>query len=102
MAKLTEAKAGWVQLDLLDLEHMWAFESKVNYRGYEPGLEEQAQAQASLVDKGFLNGVTWISMPNDLGQKGFSPAVWRDILLPLGIESGYWTYGMGIRGMTFY
>jgi hypothetical protein len=83
---------------LYDSEHNWAFESK-GYQAYSQALEKQARSQAALVDKGFLNGTTWFSLPNNEGEVGFSATVWRDTLEPLGIKSGYWIDG---EGMTYY
>jgi RHS repeat-associated protein len=99
LAKLSGVQTGWVQLDLYDFEHGWAFESKVGYRGYTDYEDDQARAQAALVKRGFLNGVSWFSLPNDEGSTGFSQHLWRDTLLPRGIISGFWTDGVG---MTFY
>jgi hypothetical protein len=100
LAKLNGIQSGWVQLDLYDSEHNWAFEAKFGYRGYTSYFEAQANSQAALVDKGFLNGVTWISVPDDQGAAGFTTHVGSE-LYRLGIKSGRWINGVGVAWYTF-
>lgn len=97
--KLTKSTAGWVQLDLYDPIHNWAFDSKVGYRSYNDAVDNEANSQAALVQKGHLNGVTWASLTNSVGDVGFSKGLIANTLGPLGIRAGYWTAGLG---MTWY
>jgi hypothetical protein len=77
-------KRPWVQMDLYSYEYRWLIDTKV---GYQSGTEtlEEAQWQSKLLSKGYLRGISWVSLPNSLGKMGWSANLASKLL---------WTYGI--------
>ena len=61
-----------VQLDLYDRRANWLYDSKVGARGMDKEAIAEAEKQAGLIKNGFLEGATWVGVPNSAGSVGFS------------------------------
>src|SRR5712691_11735550 len=61
-----------VKMDLYDPKAKWVYQVKVGYRGISDSILEQADDDCGLLKKGHVNGVTWVSSPNSVGDAGFS------------------------------
>ncbi len=61
-----------VKMDLYDPKAKWIYQVKVGYRGVSDSTLEQADDDYGLLKRGYVNGVTWVSSPNSVGDVGFS------------------------------
>ncbi len=76
----------WVQMDLYSRRLGWLFDSKVGYKS-GTGLLEEAEAQSTLLRRGFLNGISWISLANERGKSGWSRNLARTLLEDYNIDT---------------
>ena len=91
------SRSDWVQLDLYDLDKKWVYDSKIGRRSLTPDLYNRAGLQGQLIARGFVNGITWISLPDSSGEYGFGEdlawRIWKDF----GIETGNVDAGVRVQ-----